>query len=319
MAARGAAARRPSAAGAPLRAWVMAARPQTLPAGAAPVLVGCGAALGDGVFAPLPALAALIGALLIQIGTNLANDYFDAKYGADGAARTGFTRVTSSGLIGAAAVWRAMGLAFAAAVAVGTYLVWVGGVPVVLVGLLSIAAGIAYTGGPWPYGYHGWGDLFVFVFFGLVAVNGTYYVQAAAAAGPLPLWLPPGTLARHVLWASLPAAGLTTAMLVVNNLRDRAGDAAAGKRTLAVAFGRRAAQAEYAGLLALAYAVPAGMALAGGGWTLLLPLATLPSAVPVLRRVFTSTDGPTLNHTLAATGKLMLAHAALFALGLAVA
>jgi len=175
------------------RAWVIAARPQTLPAAAAPVAVGVGLALGDGVFAPLPALAALVGASLIQIGTNFANDYYDAVNGADTDDREGFTRVVASGLIEPRAVKRAMWLAFAAAVAVGTYLVAVGGVPILVVGVVSVAAGIAYTGGPYPLGYHGLGDLFVFVFFGVVAVAGTYYVQAAAlVGGAVPVTPPAG-------------------------------------------------------------------------------------------------------------------------------
>jgi len=177
------------------QAWVIAARPQTLPAAAAPVIVGVGLALDAGVFAPLPALAALIGAALIQIGTNFANDYYDAIQGADTDDREGFTRVVASGLIDPGEVKRAMWLTFAAAIVVGTFLVAVGGVPILVIGLASVAAGIAYTGGPYPLGYHGLGDVFVFVFFGVIAVTGTYYVQAAALTGGLlPLAPPPGTL-----------------------------------------------------------------------------------------------------------------------------
>src|SRR6056297_3494118 len=170
------------------KAWVMAARPQTLPAAAAPVVVGTGLAIHDGVFAALPALFALVGAALIQVATNFANDYYDAVQGADTEAREGFTRVTASGLISAPEVKRAMYLTFLASVLVGTYLVFVGGVPILVVGLLSVLSGIAYTGGPYPLGYHGLGDVFVFVFFGLVAVTGTYYVQAVtylASVAPL--------------------------------------------------------------------------------------------------------------------------------------
>lgn len=175
------------------KAWVMAARPQTLPAAAAPILVGTGVAIHDGVFAPLPALAALLGAALIQIGTNFANDYYDAIKGADTADREGFTRVTAGGLIDPPAVKRAMYLTFMIAILVGATLVWVGGIPILIVGLLSVGSGIAYTGGPYPLGYHGLGDVFVFVFFGLIAVTGTYYVQAAALiAGTFPLGIPAG-------------------------------------------------------------------------------------------------------------------------------
>ena len=300
-----------------LRAWLMAARPQTLPAGASPVIVGTGAALGAGVFHAGAALAALVGALLIQIGTNFANDYYDALHGADTDSRVGFRRVTSGGLIHGRTVYRAMWLAFAGAVLIGCYLVWLGGWPIVAVGLVSIAAGIAYTGGP-AYGYKGLGDPFVFVFFGLVAVNGTFYVQAAAPLSPLPLGIPEGALSWHALLASLPAAGLTTCMLVINNIRDADGDREAGKRTLVVRLGRPAARLEFLGLLALAYGGPVAMAVRYGGWATVLPLLTLPLAAAIVRSLYRTTDGPTLNRTLKRCGQLMLAHSVLFATGLAV-
>jgi 1,4-dihydroxy-2-naphthoate octaprenyltransferase len=301
------------------RAWVMATRPQTLPAAAAPVVIGTGLAVHDGVFAPLPALGALLGAALLQVGTNLANDYYDAVKGADTADREGFTRVTAGGLIPPASVKRAMWLTFAAAVAVGTYLVRVGGVPILIVGLLSVASGIAYTGGPYPLGYHGLGDLFVFVFFGLVAVAGTYYVQAAAVlAGGVPVGLPAGTLPADAVVAGLPAAALSTNILVVNNVRDREEDARAGKRTLAVRLGYRVARAEYLAMLALAYLVPFWFLTRDHGLLVLLPLLTLPLAVRVARTVLTRTDGAALNPALERTGRLLAVYAALFAAGLAV-
>ncbi|MFB6155164.1 MAG: 1,4-dihydroxy-2-naphthoate polyprenyltransferase [Haloferacaceae archaeon] len=298
----------------------MAARPQTLPAAASPVVVGAGLAVYDGVFAPLPALAALLGALLIQVGTNFANDYYDAVKGADTADREGFTRVTAGGLIPPEQVKRAMYLTFLAAVLVGTYLVYVGGVPILVVGLLSVASGIAYTGGPYPLGYHGLGDLFVFVFFGLVAVTGTYYVQAASVlAGPLPTAIPAGTVTAGALVASLPMAAISTDVLVVNNVRDREEDARTGKRTLAVRFGYGFARAEYVGLLALAYATPAYMWLAmDAPATVLLPFLSLPYAALVTRTVITETAGEVLNPALEQTGKLLAAFAVLFAVGLAV-
>ena len=299
------------------RAWVIAARPQTLPAAAAPVAVGVGLALGDGVFAPLPALAALVGASLIQIGTNFANDYYDAVNGADTDDREGFTRVVASGLIDPGAVRRAMWLAFAAAVAVGTYLVAVGGVPILVVGVVSVAAGIAYTGGPYPLGYHGLGDLFVFVFFGVVAVAGTYYVQAAAlAGGAVPVTLPAGTVTLAAVVAGVPIAALSTNILVVNNLRDREEDAATGKRTLAVRFGPRFARAEYLAMTALAYLTPVWFAATGRG-AAALPLVTLPLAAAVTRTVLTETSGEALNPALESTGRLLAAYAAAFAVGLA--
>ncbi len=298
---------------------MIAARPQTLPAAAAPVIVGVGLAVRDGAFAPLPALAALVGAALIQVGTNFANDYYDAIQGADTDDREGFTRVVASGLIEPGEVKRAMWLTFAAAVLVGTYLVYVGGIPILVIGLASVAAGIAYTGGPYPLGYHGLGDLFVFVFFGVIAVAGTYYVQAAALAGEaFPLWLPEGTVTLAAVVASLPIAALSTNILVVNNVRDLEEDAETGKRTLAVRFGYRFSRGQFLALLALAYLSPFWFLAEGYGLAVLLPLLTLPLAVGVARTVLTETAGDALNPALESTGKLLAAYAVAFAVGLAV-
>ena len=300
-------------------AWVIAARPQTLPAAAAPVIVGTGLAVHDDVFAALPALAALLGAALIQIGTNFANDYYDAVQGADTEAREGFTRVTAGGLIAPATVKRAMYLTFAAAILLGTYLVYVGGAPILVIGLLSVASGIAYTGGPYPLGYHGLGDLFVFVFFGLVAVAGTYYVQAAATlAAPLSVGIPPGTLPVAAVVAALPIAALSTDILVVNNVRDREEDATTGKRTLAVRFGYGFARAQFVAMLALAYAVPAWFLLRPGhSAAVALPYLTLPYAAVITRTMLTEIAGEVLNPTLERTGRLLAGYAVLFAVGLA--
>ncbi len=304
-----------------LDAWLVAARPQTLPAGAAPVVVGTGLALHYGVFAPLPALAALVGALLIQVGTNFANDYYDAVKGADDPDREGFTRVTAGGLIEPARVRRAMAATYGLAILLGTYLVWVGGPAIVVVGLSSVAAGVLYTGGPAPYGYRGLGDLFVFVYFGLVAVTGTFYVQyAAVELGTWPaLAAPLSAVPAAAVLAALPAAGLSTAILVVNNVRDRESDAAAGKRTLAVLVGYRWSRAEFLALVALAYVVPARLAVREGftPWVL-LPLVTLPLAASVAGTVLERTDGEALNPALERVGQLLAAHSVLFAAGLAV-
>ncbi len=299
------------------RAWVMAARPQTLPAGGSPVVIGTALAVSDGVFAPLPALAALVGALLIQVGTNFANDYFDAVKGADTDDREGFTRVTAGGLIEPQRVKYAMAATYALAVTVGLYLVAVGGVPILVVGLSSIAAGVLYTGGPYPYGYYGLGDLFVFVYFGVVAVTGTYYVQAAAAVAGVPVGLSPETLPAHVVVASLAAAALTTAILVVNNIRDVESDRAAGKRTLAVILGYRWSRAEFLALVVLAYLIPVAL-VAGYGYPLatLLPVVSLPLAVAVARTVLTRRDGEALNPALERTGQLLALYSVLFAAGL---
>ena len=299
-------------------AWLMAARPQTLPAGASPVIVGTGLAIGSGVFDPIAATFALVGALLLQIGTNFANDYYDAVRGADTGDREGFTRVTAGGLIDPTAVKRAMYATFGLAILVGTYLVYVGGIPILVIGLAGVVAGITYTGGPLPYGYRGLGDLFVFVFFGLVAVVGTYYVQAVGAvAGPFPLWIPDGTMPATAIVAGLPAAGLSTAILVVNNIRDRETDAASDKRTLAVILGYRASRIEWTAMVGMAYAVPIVFWLDGGNPLVLLPLVTVPFAFRIATSVWRRTDGEALNPALERTGKLLFAHSACFAIGLA--
>ena len=300
------------------KAWVMAARPHTLPAGTAPVIVGVGVAVHDGVFALLPTFGALVGALLIQIGTNFANDYFDAMKGADTDEREGFTRVTASGLIEPDEVKRAMVLTYGLAIVVGLYLVAIGGVPILFVGLSGIAAGILYTGGPYPYGYYGLGDLFVFVYFGVFAVVGTYYVQVAAATAGLFPWVPAGTVSLAAVVASLPAATLSTAILNVNNIRDLETDRTAGKRTLAVILGDRLARLEYVFMMGAAYVVPGILLLHPKiGLPVLLPFVTLPLAISVTKTVLTESGGDALDPALERTGQVMVAHAALFALGLA--
>jgi len=287
------------------KAWIMASRPKTLPAALAPVLVGMALAYADGGFRWLPALAAAAGALLLQIGANFANDYFDFFKGADTHERLGPTRVTASGLIGHGELRWGMVAVFGLAGLAGLYLIYVGGWPILAIGVASILGALLYTGGPFPFGYHGLGDFFVFIFFGLVAVGGTYYVQTL-------------TLTPLVLLAATPVGALITNILVVNNYRDIETDARAGKRTLAVMLGRRGARMEYLLLLAVAYLVPLALWL-GFGWTpwVMLPWLTLPLAVPLVRAMFTSIDGPTLNVTLAGTARLSLFFGLLFALGIA--
>lgn len=208
---------------------------------------------------------------------------------------------------------------FGLAILIGTYLVYVGGAPILVVGLASVVAGITYTGGPLPYGYRGLGDLFVFVFFGLVAVAGTYYVQAVGGvAGPFPLWVPEGTVPAAAVVAGLPAAGLSTAILVVNNIRDRETDAASDKRTLAVLLGYRASRIEWTAMVGLAYAIPVVFWLAGYHVTVLSPILTAPLAVTLGGTVWRRADGEALNPALERTGQLLFAHSALFAAGLAV-
>lgn len=283
--------------------WMLAARPKTLPAAAAPVVVGTAVAISEGVFSFWPALAALLGALLIQIATNFANDVFDYKKGADTTERLGPLRVTQAGLLSPGQVMAGMWLTFGLAAVIGLYLVFVGGWPIVVIGLLSILAGIAYTGGPFPLGYNGLGDLFVFIFFGLVAVCGTYYVQAL-------------TVSAAAVWTAIPLGFLATAILVVNNLRDIDTDRAAGKKTMAVRLGRRGAQMEYLLLAGGSYLAPLLMALLGvsSAWVLLSWLS-LPLLRPLLHLIFKQKGRP-LNQALAGTARLELVFSLLLALGL---
>ncbi len=301
------------------QAWVMAARPQTLPAGGAPVLIGIAMASYEGVFAPLPAAAALVGALLIQIGTNFANDYYDAVKGTDKPDREGFTRVTAGGLIAPGRVKYAMIATYTLAAVVGLYLVAVGGLPILIVGLSSILAGVLYTGGPYPYGYYGLGDLFVFVYFGLVAVTGTYYVQAVTASGGgyAPLWVPAGTVIGEAVYAGAAAGALATAVLVVNNIRDLESDRDAGKRTLAVMLGYTLSRVEFVALLLVTYLVPPVLWLAFAyPPTVLVVYLSLPLAAAIGRTVLSQTDGERLNPALERTGQLLGLYALLFVAGL---
>ena len=287
-----------------IRLWSMAIRPRTLPAAVAPVVVGSAIAAADGRFVLLPALAAMIGALLLQIGVNLANDYFDYVNGIDSERRLGPPRVTQSGLIPPDRVRSAMILTLVASALVGLYLIRVGGWPIAAIGLASILAALAYSGGPFPLASNGLGDLFVFIFFGLVAVCGTYYVQALE-------------LTRSAVMAALPVGFLITAILVVNNLRDIPTDRQAGKRTLAVILGRRGARIEYLILVVGSYVVlPLIWAAGWGSAWLLLPMFSLPLAVSQIRTVQTGTEGPVLNRALAGTANLALVFSLLFSIGL---
>jgi len=286
----------------------MAARPRTLPAAVAPVLVGSAAAAEavDG-FRWGAFVAALAGSIFIQIGTNLANDYSDARRGADTEDRLGPVRVTSAGLVAPRRVLYATWVAFGIAVAAGVYLATVAGPVILAVGAVSIAAGVLYTGGPRPYGYAGLGELFVFLFFGVVAVNGSYYVQLEELDG-LPFGL------------SVSVGLLATAILVVNNVRDIDTDRRAGKRTLAVRLGRDRARSLYVAMTGAAFAVlPLTLLLTGGTAWALLGLASAPLVVRPARAVLTRTDGPALNGALAGTGALLGAFSLLLAAGLLIA
>ena len=294
------------------QAWWLAIRPRTLPAAVGPVLVGVGLAVGDGAFKPLPALAALAGALLLQIASNLANDYYDFVKGYDQPDRQGPMRVALSGLISLRELRLGLILVLLVTAIIGLYLISVGGWPILAVGAAAIIASVAYSGGPFPLSANGLGDLFVFIFFGLAAVVGTYYVQALTVT-PL-VWL-----------AALPPGLLITAILVVNNLRDIDSDARVCKRTLAVRLGRAGTRWEYTLLQAGAYAVPLALLLTApalGAFSpadllVMLPWLTLPMAMRLRRMVYTAADGPTMNQALAGTARLSLLFGLLFAVGLA--
>ncbi|MGZ5376179.1 MAG: 1,4-dihydroxy-2-naphthoate polyprenyltransferase [Solirubrobacterales bacterium] len=289
-----------------LRIWLMASRARTLPPAQSPGLVGTAAAVEEADEIRVGAfLAALVGSIFIQIGTNLANDYSDARRGADEVDRLGPVRVTAAGLVTPRRVLGATWLAFAVAIACGIYLATVAGPVIIAVGIVSILAGVLYTGGPRPYGYAGLGELFVFLFFGLVAVNGSYYVQVEELA-----LLPAGL--------SVSIGALATAILVVNNIRDIETDRRAGKRTLAVRIGRGGARRLYVALITIAYlALPATLLAGGGPWWPLLGFGSLPLVKPALEPVMTRTDGPSLNGALAKTGALLGVFALLVTLGLA--
>jgi 1,4-dihydroxy-2-naphthoate polyprenyltransferase len=287
-----------------LRVWSLAARPATLPAAVVPVLVGSAAALhGLHQFHERVLLPTLLAALLIQIGTNFANDVFDFHRGADDADRLGPQRVTQAGLVSPRQVLLATFITFGLAVIVGAYLVTIGGWPILLIGALCVVAGVTYTGGPWPFGYHGLGDLVCFVFFGVLAVLGSAYLQRPA-------------ITSLVVWASVPVGCLVTAILIVNNLRDIDTDRRVGKMTLAVRLGRRWTRLEYAACVAVAYLVVVGLGLAGmvGPW-FWLPLLSLPLAVWLVGYVGRTTGRP-LNLALKRTGQLHLLFGVLFAVAL---
>jgi 1,4-dihydroxy-2-naphthoate polyprenyltransferase len=286
------------------RIWLMAARPRTLPAAVAPVLVGTALAATGDTFKPLTFLAALVGALFIQVGTNLSNDYSDARRGADTEDRLGPVRVTAGGLVPPRQVLIATYVAFGVAVLAGVYLIATAGWELLLVGAASILAGVLYTGGPRPYGYEGLGEVFVFLFFGVVAVAGSYFAQTEE-------------LDWEALVLAVPVGLLAAAILVVNNVRDLETDRRAGKRTLAVRLGRERARRLFVAMVAGAFlSAPLPWLLGSLSPWLLLSWIAAPLAVPLVRIVRTRTDGPSLNSALARTGRLQLAFCVLLSAGL---
>lgn len=284
--------------------WLLAARPKTLPAGIAPVLIGTALAKATGGMHLLSALAALFGAIMIQVGTNFANDYFDFVKGADSSERIGPTRVTQAGLVTPVQIKRAIVISFSFAFFAGIYLVFRGGWPIVIVGLSSILFGILYTGGPWPLGYNGLGELFVLIFFGPVAVGGTYFVQT-------------GVITMPVIIAGFGPGFLSVAILCVNNLRDINSDRVAGKRTLAVRFGDKFARAEYIVSVAIAIMIPLLLVSEYSlNEHLLVTLVAIVPLVAAVKIVFSGAESSRLNSVLAATGRSLLLYAILFSLGL---
>ena len=286
-----------------LQAWGLAIRPRTLPAAAAGVVMGSALAWRDGFFRLDAALACLFAALLLQIGSNLANDVFDFERGTDTPERLGPTRVTQAGLLTPRQVKMGMAVVFGTAALLGLYLAWLGGLPIILIGIAAIISAIAYTGGPFPLGYHGLGDIFVFIFFGLAAVTGTYYVQA-------------GSVSAAAWWMAIPPGLIITAILVINNLRDIDNDRKGGKHTLAVRIGERATKIQYLICMVVAYLILPFAAWMGIiSWLSLLAWGSLPIASRATRTVFTQKGRP-LNAALAGTGQTAFVFSLLFWVGM---
>lgn len=287
-----------------LKIWVDASRPKTLAAAFTPVCVGAAIAYHHQLLEWDATLVALACAFLIQIGTNFANDYFDFKKGADTDERIGFQRATSSGLVTPKQMLNATIYAMSLAFLLGLYLVWVGGWTVLVIGLLSLLFGILYTGGPYPLGYNGLGDIFVFVFFGIVAVMTTYYVNALS-------W------SEETFWASLAIGALCTNILVINNLRDVEQDKVAGKRTLGVLFGDITLKWEYTLMALLAFAIPPHFyfQLSYSAY-IFIPFISLPLIIKLVRTVWVEEDKKELNPVLEQTAKYMAIFGILFSIGI---
>lgn len=297
--------------------WLVALRPKTLPASIAPVLVGLALAIHNNFFQTSTAFSALFVAILLQVSVNFANDYFDYKSGVDKPDSPGFERACASGKLNPSSVKRAMFLTLLLAVVPGIHLVYYGGVPLLIAGILSLLATVGYSGGPIPYGSYALGDLMVFLFFGIIATTGTYYVQFCASTGLILPWTPPVQfLTLESFLIALPPGALSTAILVVNNLRDIENDQNSGKYTMAVLLGPRGSMIEYASLLGLAYAVPIYFYLDNFRALILLPLLSLPMAGSILQTISQPQIPDQLNRCLSRTAQLLLLHSVLFGLGI---
>lgn len=283
--------------------WVDCCRPKTLTASVAPVLIGAAMAFDDGGIDAVVLILTFAAALLIQVGTNLANDYYDFVKGADTETRVGPTRATQAGLVTPGQMRKAFLFTFALAAGCGLYLVYKGGLPILAIGLVSIVCGVLYTAGPLPLAYYGLGDIFVLVFFGPVAVGGTYYLQT-------------NSINSSVIVAGLSPGLVSVAILTVNNLRDISTDKIANKKTLAVRFGSRFAISEYMISVIAACLVPVVLCVVWkSNYWCLLSLLTLFFAAGPMKTILSKPDAGTLNETLARTGKLLIIYAVLFAIG----
>ena len=283
--------------------WILASRPKTLLAALVPVIIGSAVAAHHNSFKPLAATVALICSILIQVGTNFANDLYDFISGKDTHERLGPTRALASGLISVKEMKIGVFLTFALTFVLGLYLVYLGGWLILLIGIFSIIAGIAYTAGPYPLAYNGLGDIFVFIFFGLIGTVGTYYVQT-------------GNVQMIAVWASIPVGALITNILVVNNYRDIDEDKSNGKNTLAVKFGEKFTRLQYVVFMILSYAILFVVYFTyKQSLYVFLPLLCLPISIKLVKMIY-SLKGTSLNDTLALTAKLSLIYGILFAVGI---
>ena len=286
-----------------LKTWIQSARPKTLPAAVGPVLIGSAMAFSDGPLNIGVLLATLLAAVLIQIGTNFANDYYDFVKGADTTDRVGPVRATQAGLVKPAQMKKAFIITFGLAVLLGAYLVWRGGLPILIIGVASVVCAVLYTAGPFPLAYVGLGEVFVVVFFGPVATGGTYYLQTLS-------------INADIIIAGLAPGLLSTAILAVNNFRDIKTDKIAGKKTLAVRFGYNFGVAEYISCIVVACLVPLYLSISSRShYFCNLSLLTLVIAVGPIKTILSKPDPETLNNVLAQTGKLLLIYSVLFSAG----